>query len=275
MMEGFDRGLAVVDGSLDVFRARPRLVLLPLCSLLLVGTGFAIAAGLALQHGLVEPIFTSDLVRYAAIFVGFSISTGLGTFFNAAVVHVAARHFEGEDATVRDGLEAAWAKRRPIAVWSLLAATVGTAMYVLDEKFGAAGAVARLGFDVAWSLLTFFVVPIIVMEDERSIRSILERSGSTFRETWGETVTVTFGIGMLLLPVLFVGGAGIAWWLLAPGNPIAAVAAVTGFLVIVAGIVFTQVIHAIAKTALYQYATAERRVGPFAELGPEAVFDED
>lgn len=47
------------------------------------------------------------------------------------------------------------------------------------------------------------------------------------------------------------------------------------FAVVVAAIVFTQVIHAIAKTALYQYATAERRVGPFANLGPEAVFEED
>lgn len=274
-MERFDRGLAVVDGSLDVFRARPRLVLLPLCSLLLVGAGFAIAAGLALQHGLVAPIFTNDIVRYAAIFVGFAIATGLGTFFNAAVVHVAAKHFEGEDATVREGLAAAWAKRRQIAVWSVLAGTVGTAMYVLEENFGGLGSLARLGFDLAWSLLTFFVVPIIVMEDDRSMRSILERSGSTFRETWGESLTVSFGIGILLLPVLLVAGSGIGWALLAPGNPIAVLAGVAGFAVLVAAIVFTQVIHAIAKTALYQYATEERRVGPFADLGPEAVFEED
>lgn len=275
MMERFDRGLTVVDGSLDVFRARPRLLFLPLCSLLLVGAGFAIAAGLALQHGLVEPIFTNDLVRYAAIFVGFAISTGLGTFFNAAVVHVAARHFEGEDATVREGLAAAWAKRRQIAVWSVLAATVGTAMYVIDEKFGGLGTLARVGFDLAWSLLTFFVIPIIVMEDEASIRSILERSGDTFRETWGESLTVSFGIGILLLPVLFAGGAGIAWALLVPQSPVALFAGAVGFAVIVAAIVFTQVIHAIAKTALYQYATEDRRVGPFADIGPNAVFEED
>lgn len=37
----FSRGLAVADGSLDMFRATPRLAVLPLCSLLL-----AVVAGI-------------------------------------------------------------------------------------------------------------------------------------------------------------------------------------------------------------------------------------
>jgi hypothetical protein len=271
----FARGLSVVDGSLDVFRARPSLVLLPLCSLLLVGSGFAIAAGVALHYGVALSIFTSDLVRYAAVFVGFGIATGLGTFFNAAVVHVAARHFEGEDATVRDGLEAAWDARRAIAIWSLTAATVGTVLYVLDEKFGGLGTLARLGFDVAWSLLTFFVVPVIVLEDEPTLRDSLRRSGETFRETWGESLTVSFGVGLVMLPFLFAGGVGIVWGLLVPSNPVAVVAGVSGFVVVVSCVVFSQVITAVAKTALYQYATDDVAVGPFSGIEPDAVLSED
>lgn len=271
----FSRGLSVIDESLDVFRARPSLVLLPLCSLLLVGSGFAIAAGLALHYGVALSVFTSDPVRYSAIFVGFAISTGLGTFFNAAVVHVASRHFAGEEPTVRDGLEAAWAARRTIAIWSLTAATVGTLLYVLDEKFGGLGSLARVGFDLAWSLLTFFVVPVIVLEDDPTLRGSLRRSGETFTETWGESLTVSFGIGLVMLPFVVPAGIGIAWALLVPSNPVAFVAGATGFVVLVACIVFSQVISAIAKTALYEYATHDERVGPFAELGPDAVMQEE
>ncbi|GAB3681402.1 hypothetical protein GCM10028857_05580 [Salinarchaeum chitinilyticum] len=271
----FSRGLSVVDGSLDVFRARPQLVLLPLCSLLLVGSGFAVAAGLALQYGFVAPIVTNDLVRYGAIFVGFGISTGLGTFFNAAVVHVAARHFAGEDPTVRDGLRAAWEARRTIAIWSVTAATVGTALYVLDEKFGGLGTLARLGFDLAWSLLTFFVVPVLVLEDDESVRAALRRSGETFKDTWGESLTVSFGVGLVMLPAVVAGAIGMGWAFFAPSNPMALLAGAAGFVLVVGAIVFSQVITAVAKTALYQYATEDRRVGPFAELGPRAVLDDD
>lgn len=123
----FSRGLSVIDGSLGVFRANPRLVVLPLCSFLLVGSGFAVAAGVAFHYGVVESMLSSDLARYTAIFVGIAVSSSLGTFFNAAIVHCAAKHFDGEATSIRDGLTAAWNARRAIAVWSITAAKIGRA----------------------------------------------------------------------------------------------------------------------------------------------------
>ena len=271
----FSRGLDVVDGSLDVFRANPRLAVLPLCSLLLVGSGFAVATGLALQYGLVASIITNDLIQYSAIFVGLALSSSLGTFFNAAVAHCAAQYFDGEKPTVEDGLRAAWKARRAIAIWSVTAATLGTVMYIIDEKFGVFGSLARMLFNLGWALLTFFVVPVIVLEDTPGLRTILHDSGDAFKETWGESVTASLGISLVVLPVTLIGTACFAVAYFSLSGPIAWFVGGFGLVVVVATMVTSQVLGMVARTALYQYATNDQRVGPFAERDPKTVFPSD
>ena len=268
----FSRGLTVVDGSLDVFRANPRLAVLPLCSLLLVGTGFALAAGVALHYGIVASLLTNELYEYATIAVGLALTTGLGTFFNAAVAHCAFRYFDGEEPTVRDGFRAAWRARRAIAVWALTSATLGTVLYILDDKLGFLGSAARLVFDLAWGLLTFFVVPVIVVEDTADLRTILRESGTAFRETWGESVSASLGVSLIVLPAALVGGGLFAAAYLGLHGLVAWLVGGLGLIVVVAAIVTSQVLGMIARSALYVYATKGRHVGPFADQDPASVF---
>ncbi|WP_188979257.1 DUF6159 family protein [Halocalculus aciditolerans] len=268
----FSRGLDVVDGSLDVFRANPRLAVLPLCSLLLVGSGFAVAAGIALHYGLVASLFTNDLIKYAAIFIGLALTSSLGAFFNVAVAHCAFQYFDGEDPTVRDGLQSAWRSRRAIAIWALTSATLGTVLYVLDEKFGFLGSAARLVFDLAWGLLTFFVVPVIAVEDTADLRTILRESGDAFKQTWGESVSASLGVSLVVLPIAVVGIVLLGAAYLGLHGPAAWLLGGLGLLIVVAAIIAGQVLGMVARTALYEYATDDRRVGPFATRDPDSVF---
>ncbi|QLH78466.1 hypothetical protein HZS55_14720 [Halosimplex rubrum] len=270
----FSRGLDVVDGSLDVFRANPRLAVLPLCSLLLVGSGFAIAAGVALHYGLVASIFTNDLITYAAIFVGLALTSSLGAFFNVAVAHCAFQYFDGGTPTVQDGLRAAWRSRRAVAMWALTSATLGTVLYILDDKFGFLGSAARLVFDLAWGLLTFFVVPVIVVEDTADLRTILRESGSAFKETWGESVSASLGVSLVVLPGALVGIFLLVAAYLGLHGIVAWIVGGLGLLCVVAAIITAQVLGMVARTALYEYATEDRRVGPFADRNPASVFPE-
>lgn len=274
-MGKFARGLSVVEGSVGVFADNPRLAVLPLCSLLAIGTGFGVATGLALHFELVGSLLTNDLLTYGAIFVGIALASSLGTFFNAAVAHCAVRYFEGEDPTVRGGLAAAWEARSAIAVWALTSATLGTVLAVLQDKFGLGGTIARYTFGVAWSLLTFFVVPVIVIEDTRDLRSILRQSGSAFRETWGESVTASLGVGAVFVPVGFAGVLAFAVAYLALSGVAAWIVGGFGVAVFAGAIVGSQVVGVVARTALYEYAKAGRRPGPLAERDPESVFPSD
>ena len=257
-----------------MFTREPTLLVLPALSLLAVGSAFAVLAGIAFQQGLVGSLLTNDLYKYGAMFCAIAVSSSVATFFNAAVVHCAAQLFDGNSTSVRDGLAAAWRARRQIAVWAVVAATLGTALYVLDETFGVVGSLTRAVFNLAWALLAFFIVPVIVLDRRRSLRRQLRRSGSLFRETWGESVSATLGVSFVFLLVALPGIAlGAVGYFILDGLA-ATGALVGGGGVVVAAIVGSQTTSAIVRTALYRYATSGERVGPFEGRDPETIFPE-
>jgi hypothetical protein len=182
--------------------------------------------------------------------------------------------FDGNSTSVREGLAAAWRARRQIAVWAVVAATLGTILYILDEKFGVVGSLTRAVFNLAWALLTFFIVPVIVLDQRRSLRSQLRRSGSLFRETWGESVSATLGVSFVFLlvslPGIVLGAVG--YFML--NGVLATGALVGGGGIVVAAIVGSQTASAIVRTALYRYATTGAQVGPFKARDPDTLFPE-
>nr|WP_284011113.1 DUF6159 family protein [Halomicroarcula sp. YJ-61-S] len=145
---------------------------------------------------------------------------------------------------------------------------------MLDEKFGFLGSVARLVFDLAWLLLTFFVVPVIIVEDTTDIRLILQQSGATFKQTWGESVTASLSVSLVTLPVVLVGVTCLASAYITLTGPTAWLLGSIGLLAVVTGIVASQVLGMVARVALYEYATKDHRVGPFERRDPCEIFPE-
>jgi len=274
MISKYRRGFDITRDSLRVFTREPTLVILPVLSLFAVGSAFAVLAAIVFQQGLVESLVTNDLYQYAALFCAIAISSSVATFFNAAVVHCAAQLFDGNSTSVRDGLAAAWRARRQIAVWAVVAATLGTVLYILDEKFGVVGSLTRAVFNLTWALLTFFIVPVIVLDQRRSLRRQFRRSGSLFRDTWGESVSATLGVSFVFLLVALPGVAlGSVGYFMLEGV-VAVGALVGGGGIIVAATVGSQTTSAIVRTALYRYATTGEQVGPFEAREPDTVFPE-
>jgi hypothetical protein len=116
---------------------------------------------------------------------------------------------------------------------------------------------------VAWSLLTFFVVPVLLYEP-LGVGASIKRSASIFKQKWGEQVVgnATIGLAMFLVGValaLALGGLAFA----VPGlAPVAIVIGVLAMLVLAAlGSVLTGVFNA----ALYRYATTGEAGGTFSE----------
>jgi hypothetical protein len=159
-------------------------------------------------------------------------------------------------------------------VWAVVAATLGTVLYILDEKFGVVGSLTRAVFNLAWALLTFFIVPVIVLDERRSLRCQLRRSGSLFRDTWGESVSATLGVSFVFLLVALPGVALGAVGYFVLDGVLAAGALVGGGGIVVTAIVGSQTASAIVRTALYRYATTGEQVGPFEAQDPDTVFPE-
>jgi hypothetical protein len=62
------------------------------------------------------------------------VSTFIAVFFNVALAACAVRSLRGEDTTVGEGIRAALQRIGPILGWTLVAATVGLILRLVEER---------------------------------------------------------------------------------------------------------------------------------------------
>jgi len=180
-------------------------------------------------------------------------------FFNVALIHCATLILNGQEATLEAGLKKAMSRLPVILGWSAVSASVGMLLNAAEENAGWAGkiVIGLIGF--AWSLMTYFVVPVLAYERVGVIESI-KRSGAVFKQTWGENAGGAVGFGLVSLiafAVIFLGafilGLINVWF---------------GIVVGVLAMTFVSCILSAGKTvfiaALYRYA-AEKEVSLFTE----------
>jgi hypothetical protein len=147
--------------SLDVLRAEPGLALFP------VVAGLAGTAWLAPVFGGAVLLSGTglDAVLYAAVFAAYLGSAFVATVFSAALTYNAREVFHGRNPTTGEGLSAAWRTRGTLLAWALVAAVVGVVLNALESSDSPLADLAAVVFGVAWSALTYFVVPVTVFED--------------------------------------------------------------------------------------------------------------
>lgn len=244
-------GWALAMDSLDVLKANPDLAVFPL-----VGgvAGFVylslLLGGSALLGATEGPAF------WAALFVTYLGSSFIASFFTAALVFSVREAFEGREPSFRSGLAGAWEKRNLLFAWAVASAVVGVLLRALERQRGPVGDIVAGIFGVAWGILTYFIIPVILFEDV-DWRSMFRRSGETFRETWGETAGAGFGVGVVT--VLFVLGGillSILVFVVFAGSPLGFLGSVAfAVAVFFAAYLASATLTAIVRTALYVYAT--------------------
>lgn len=134
---------------------------------------------------------------YATVFIAYLCLYGFAVYCNTALVACAHISMTERDSKFRDGVQAATRNLPSIIIYSLLSSTIGTLLSLLDREKHLSRiirAVVRSG----WSLLTYFVIPVMVIE-RRFIFSALPRSGQIMSQTWGEALSAHFGLGWFLL----------------------------------------------------------------------------
>ena len=221
------------------------------------GVTFGIGSFERLEAGAFNAL---DLV---AVFGFYVASYFVIIFFNAALVFAAHERLEGGDPNIRSGLAGASSRIITIFFWAVIAATVGLILQILSsqarERGGIIGIIGQIVvalIGAAWSLITFFVVPLIVIE-HRGLFDSFKTSLSLLRRTWGEQVIGNFGLGLIqfgatLLAVLVAAVLGFALSFL--GTPGIILAAVIGIVLVVGVSLLFATLSGIYKAALYNYA---------------------
>ena len=105
-------------------------------------------------------------------------------FFNAAVIGTAMKRLQGEDAKISDGLALARQHIGKIFVWALITATVGMILRTIQERSGIVGRILLGIVGIAWTVLTYFVVPVLLFEPV-GVGESIKRSASIFRAALG------------------------------------------------------------------------------------------
>src|SRR5581483_11173043 len=110
------------------------------------------------------------------------------------------------------GFRAAMARLPQIFAWALVSATVGVLLKVIENAHERVGAIIADLLGLAWSIMTFFVVPVLVVERVGPVDAV-KRSISLLRETWGEALVGRAGLGFILfllaLPLILVAIVGV------------------------------------------------------------------
>jgi hypothetical protein len=206
---------------------------------------------------------------YVVLFLLYLGSAFIAAFFNAGLVYSAKQAFEGRTPTLKAGLSEAWRHKGPLFAWAVISAVVGMIIRAIEQQDSIVADVVALVFSAAWSIITYFIIPVIVFEDQ-SVTGMFKRSGETFKNTWGETAGASFGVGLVSIVFMLIGLAIAAVVFFALGGVgggvgFFAAVAIAG-IVILAAFLLSSALGAVAKTALYVYATEGKRPAGFENV---------
>jgi len=258
----------LVRQSFEILRQDKELIWYPvlggLISLVFLAS-FIVPMSLVIGGDQVESA-TNDPLGLAIMFAYYLGLSFITTFFNVGLVAAAIHRMNGGNPTFSYGWNAAASRIGKIFVWSLISATVGVILKLIENKGGIFGKIASMLVGFAWSLLTFFIVPVILLEN-LSVTDSIKRSGVLFKETWGENVIGNVTMSLFFIPLMLIGIIPFLvttfWIFIGFFGEVANFGAIvvgwlaSGAYLVLLGVVFSA-LNGIFKTALYRFATTKQ-----------------
>jgi hypothetical protein len=220
-------------------------------SLIVVG----VFAGLVAAMGVNSATTGSAMkpVGWVLVAVGYLALAFVQTYFLAGLVAGADARLSGRTTSVRDALDVANSRLHRLLPWAVVTATVTLIINQLERQ-GVVGQIIGSLVGLAWNLITFLTIPILVIEDI-GVGAALRRSKDLFKKTWGENVVGQAGLGivgfLLMIPGAIVIALAVATGSWVIGIPIGAIGAV--WIIVSATVVAA--LSGIYRTALYRFAS--------------------
>lgn len=216
-------GWNIALSSLKVLKEHKKLVIFPILSglsmTLLLGSFIAVlvvSGGADFMENFFDRYGQTSAI--GLIFLFYLVNYFIVVFFNMALIHCTKMYLEGEEVEIRAGIQFSISRLGAILSWAAVAATVGTILKVAQERAGSIGRILIGLLGMAWSILTFFVVPVIAYENVGPFKAIA-RSKDLIKQKWGEglgagfsfflvnlagfaCVVLIFALGFLINPII-------------------------------------------------------------------------
>ncbi|MEO1192194.1 MAG: DUF6159 family protein [Pseudomonadota bacterium] len=254
----YRRGFLLVKQSWHVLNQDKRLLAFPILSAVCtfaVFLSFAvpIASSEKVQDFLSEQNYIVEAADFAILFLFYFLIFFVITVFNAALISCAITSLRGGKPTLIGGMKAALTRLPQILAWSLLSATVGVLLRVIESRFPLVMRLFAMFAGFLWAVASYFAVPVMVAEGLGPLGAV-KRSVTIIRKTWGEALVINLGLNALFALMLFI--VGLPFFVIGPLGDnrlvLAYLACVVVFFILVALIGTT--LTTIARSAIYCYA---------------------
>ena len=280
MFDRISNGMALARSSWAVLVKDKHLLLFPVISgflFLVVLASFGVPLALVsdqIQQQVKNNNGKLPIWLYAVAFAFYFCSYFVIIFCNSALISCAMMRFNGQEPSVGDGFRMAMARLPQIFAWAFVSATVGLLLKVIENAHEKVGYYVSMILGAAWSIMTFFVVPVLVVEKTGPIEAV-GRSVSLLKKTWGEALVGRLGLGfflfLLFIPVLLILVLGVL--ALSSGATAAGVALlIVGVIALLLHSAISSALNTILLAALYQYASDDRVPDGFERHTFEGAF---
>lgn len=283
MARSWKQSKVVTSQAWGVIKGNPYMLAFPAVSAVLATIVFLTVGGAAVaalgwsnvteQAANDEFSTTSVVVGVIFLFIASYLATLITQIFMGGLVKCADEELQGRDSSFGAGLSAAFSRFPALAGWALIETIVGWLIRAVQGDGSSDNALVAILrsvlaglMAVAWTIISFFVLPLIVLRGKGPIEAVKE-SVSLIRRTWGMQVSGGVRIGGIIgliavLPgVLVTVGGG---FLAATGTPALGIPlAAVGVIVVIVASVLISAMKAIFSVALLHYVEDGSAIGPF------------
>lgn len=190
-------------------------------------------------------------------------------FFNVALLVSTQSVLDGEGASLGRGFAGAMQRVGAIAGWALLAAGVGVLLRSIERANSRFGDIVAAIFGVSFTALSFFVVPVLVVEHLGPIAA-LKRSKDMLAESWLDAFVGHISLGWIgilaFLPPIVI--AILIWY--TPGLEASRLWAVA--IVLIGGFAFAAAVSSAADT-IFKLLLYRRAAGEALPADVEAALE--
>ena len=210
----------------------------------------------ATNEEVVAGLTNAGMAWYFAFYMLLSI---IVVFWNAAIIANSHMRLSGGDPTFIYGVSKAFSRIHMIVIWGMISGTVGLLLKLIrntnareQKNPGLQLLVAIISwvFEVAWWIMTFFMIPLMVVEG-RSIRESMKEGKEMMMRTFGTNIASGLGIqviGMFFGALVVILAVGIGYAL----QPVAGI--VIGVIGLGMILMWVTAAETVSVSALYVFA---------------------
>jgi hypothetical protein len=200
----------------------------------------------------------AEVVAILLFLVAYIGCVFVSVYCTAALIGAATLKLNGQQPTTGDGWRIARARWGRLTAWALITATVGLVIQAISRRVGGiAGALIGAAGGITWGIVTYFMIPVLLYEDQRAWPA-LKRSAHLFTSTFGRSLVTNLVLGLIIglgifaafvvgvigLYLLFSGSVGFGLALVGVAIAVAVLVALVG-----------STAEGVLRAALYRYAT--------------------